>query len=346
MNDVYDAVIVGGGITGCILAQKLMKSTKKIALIEKKNTLGGRLVPSEHSHPMGFQWFHPKDAQKMSEFWKWGDELHQKSLIPIFREGNKTVDIHCKGLLEKFLIPIYGKPLESSDFYEDLKQPTLGAFDVSAKLKDHLSDLKMYFGYELLGFEEKEGFYQLKDKDLLEIKTKALFFTDMGVFKFPDVIPSNFQRVYHKTQALSAVLVSFENVSVSFKEKFYEKGSPGSQRIFFLEQEFQMIIDENKIQCLKFMEEENFQSKARIRDVLSKMRKSLRLSLEEWKSANVTLIPVAYTQDLSHKKISFTDVSLKLPHTYLCGDHFNFKTSPIDNIFQSVELAVERWHAS
>lgn len=45
MNDRYDVVIIGGGITGLIAAYELVKKGKSVAIFEKTNQLGGVIAP-------------------------------------------------------------------------------------------------------------------------------------------------------------------------------------------------------------------------------------------------------------------------------------------------------------
>lgn len=82
---MYDIIIVGAGIAGCVVANQLAEQGKKVLIIEKKNHIGGNCYDAidEHGvlvHIYGPHIFHTSDEEVyafLSRFTSWYDFRHQ-----------------------------------------------------------------------------------------------------------------------------------------------------------------------------------------------------------------------------------------------------------------------------
>ena len=81
-KNYFDVVIVGGGISGCLVANLLSKSGFKVVILEKSAGIGGRFSTKPVADGIadyGCQYLNPKTRQLKSLI----DDLKQKSLVNI-----------------------------------------------------------------------------------------------------------------------------------------------------------------------------------------------------------------------------------------------------------------------
>lgn len=82
---MYDTIVVGAGVAGCVIARELAQKNQKILLIEKKNHIGGNCYDAkdEHGvliHPYGPHIFHTnseKVYEYLSQFTTWRAFHHE-----------------------------------------------------------------------------------------------------------------------------------------------------------------------------------------------------------------------------------------------------------------------------
>lgn len=82
---MYNTIVVGAGVAGCVIARELAENNRKVLVIEKKNYIGGNCydVKDEHGvliHPYGPHIFHTnseKVYEYLSQFTTWRAFRHE-----------------------------------------------------------------------------------------------------------------------------------------------------------------------------------------------------------------------------------------------------------------------------
>ena len=86
MLSEYDYLIIGAGLTGCVLAERLAtQKDKKVLIVERRNHVGGNChdLYDEHGvliHPYGPHIFHTNDKGVMAylrQFSSWSSYEHR-----------------------------------------------------------------------------------------------------------------------------------------------------------------------------------------------------------------------------------------------------------------------------
>jgi monoamine oxidase len=109
MNKDHDLIIVGGGLSGLMLAYLLQKSTSSISILEASPRLGGRIltVTGKLGTPLelGATWFSSRHPNLM----KLIEEL-RLPIFPQFSEGVSLFQTKSFEPTQQFFIPASDSP--------------------------------------------------------------------------------------------------------------------------------------------------------------------------------------------------------------------------------------------
>tara|TARA_Y200000002_G_C22633949_1_gene643789 strand:+ start:30 stop:1286 length:1257 start_codon:yes stop_codon:yes gene_type:complete len=121
MNDIYDWVIIGGGIAGIAIAEVLSRNNKKVKIVEKSNKLSSETTREFH------EWVHTGSLYTL----KFGQQEIQKTML---------------GALDDIFL------YYSSFKNMNLKQTANGlAIKTQNQSSDWFKDEKIYFKYKIKG---------------------------------------------------------------------------------------------------------------------------------------------------------------------------------------------------
>jgi monoamine oxidase len=100
----YDAIIIGGGLSGLYAANMLAVAQQKILLLEAKDRLGGRVqtrhLTADHYADLGGQWVGPGQTHILALL-----QQYQIPTYPTYCQGKKIIDLEGKVKTYTGLIP-------------------------------------------------------------------------------------------------------------------------------------------------------------------------------------------------------------------------------------------------
>lgn len=122
---MYDTIVVGAGVAGCVIARELAQKKQKVLLIEKKNHIGGNCYDAkdEHGvlvHPYGPHIFHTNNEkvyEYLSQFTTWRAFRHEVVAnvhgiyMPVpfnLATLEKAFEVEISQRIKEKLIGIYG----------------------------------------------------------------------------------------------------------------------------------------------------------------------------------------------------------------------------------------------
>lgn len=127
---MYDIIVVGAGVAGCVIARELAGKNKKVLLIEKKNHIGGNCYDAkdEHGvliHPYGPHIFHT-NSEKVYEY------LSQFTAWRAFRH-EVVANVHGTYMPVPFNLATLEKAFEA-ETAERIKEKLIASYGMGAKV--------------------------------------------------------------------------------------------------------------------------------------------------------------------------------------------------------------------
>ena len=233
MENIFDIIILGGGIAGLYSAHKIAKShpNKTMLILEKDNVLGGRIKTYKDDKMQveaGAGRFHDGHKKLLSLL---GELDLAKYMIKI-DAGNTYYDIHTKTPIKNPNIPLLAKLVSNSSAFStnELRNMSLIRYASHVLSKDEIKTIEDTFGYytELVMMSAADCLTLITE----QLSPKNTFYTlNGGLRRIIDKLEENLTA--HKTMTIlrkhnvlnirrdgfATYEVSFHNRKITYKAK-------------------------------------------------------------------------------------------------------------------------------
>jgi hypothetical protein len=348
---IYDYIIIGSGLTGLTIAQKLSQETENILVLDAQDFAGGDNRPAQLNHQTinnGLRFFPATDqAMKSLEFL---EELLKTPLVSEVIENNPET-YEASGF-KKFV----GFGDKSVDFYDQLsyflanKEVVLAStpyewiqkFQESLSSKIQTKSIVTRFGFEQLESENPQLTHVIVN-GTKQFHARNFIFTgpvkDLGLLLSDEILNQRVKAKLKKSQAWQAICLDlFHKEKVSQENIFVLNGTTDDELGpcvgRFLKTD---ATSEGQIsQWVSFIDVEAAEDTENIGHVLKKMKRQIKRAFPE-ASDSVSKERIFVTPPLSGADLKLTASGTipKVPNLWIASPHLSKSKNLLASLQQS-----------
>jgi len=233
MNKKYDYLIVGAGISGCVLAERLASIGKKILIIDKRNHIGGNCYDFYDEagvlvHKYGPHYFRAKSQEVIDYLSKFTEWIPHKYKVKVRIKDTLFSFPINKKTFEKFFNRKFSSEDDLRLFVDSIRDKTIQSPSNAEEQVVSLLGKELY-NYFFKGYTEKQWGVPVSSLDSSVTARIPIRYNEND-----DYILESFQAMPKKGyNSMFKEMINNENIEVKLNTSFSKKLAENAEKIIW-----------------------------------------------------------------------------------------------------------------